>query len=59
MTDNQELVIVTVGMTDPSETEYFSEIRKSMQRTADAKAMLETYDKQVDFVDFNALEKIV
>ena len=106
MTDNQELVIVTVGMTDPSETEYFSEIRKSIkakipanlyneekifhlrgaidysqldfkhrfmmtmfhkmvlktpesQRTADAKAMLETYDKQVDFVDFNALEKIV
>jgi hypothetical protein len=28
------------------------------QRTADAKAMLETYDKQVDFIDFNALEKI-
>lgn len=106
MTDNQELVIVTVGMTDPSETEYFSEIRKSIkakipanlyneekifhlrgaidysqldfkhrfmmtmfhkmvlktpesQRTADAKAMLETYDKQVDFVDFNALEKTI
>ena len=29
------------------------------QRTADTKAMLETYGKQVDFVDFNALEKIV
>ena len=28
------------------------------QRTADAKAMLETYGKQVDFVDFNTLEKI-
>jgi len=26
--------------------------------TADAKAMLETYGKQVDFVDFNALQPI-
>ena len=106
MADNQELVIVTVGMTDPSETEYFSEIRKSIkakipanlyneekifhlrgaidysqldmkhrfmmsmfhkmvlkmpesQRTADAKAMLETYGQKVDFVDFTSLEKIV
>lgn len=106
MAENQELIIVTVGVTDPNETEYFSQIRKSIknqipanlyneekvfhlrgaidynklvfkhrvmmsmfhkmvqkmpesQRTADANAMLETYDKQVDFVDFNALEKIV
>ena len=106
MADGQELIIVTVGVTDPNETAYFSEIRKSIkakiparlyneekifhlrgaidysqldmkhrfmmlmfhkmvlktpesQRTADAKAMLETYGKQVDFVDFNALEKIV
>ena len=105
MADNQELIIVTVGVTDPNETEYFSEIRKSIkakipanlynekkifhlrgaidyskldmkhrfmmlmfhkmvlkkpesERTADAKAMLETYDKQVDFVDFNALERM-
>ena len=105
MTDNQELVIFTVGMTNPNETEYFSEIRKSIkakipanlyneekifhlrgaidynnlgfkhrfmmsmfhkmvqktpdaQRTADAKAMLETYGQNVDFVDFNALEQI-
>lgn len=105
MTDNQELIIVTVGVTNPNETEYFSEIRKSIkakipaglyneekifhlrgaidysqldmkhrfmmsmfhkmvlktpasQRTADAKAMLETYGHHVDFVDFNALEKI-
>ena len=106
MTDHQELIIITVGVTDPNETEYFSEIRKSIkakipanlyneekifhlrgaidysqldmkhrfmmsmfhkmvlktpesQRTADAKAMLETYGQHVDFVDFNALEKIV
>ena len=105
MTDKQELVIVTVGVTDPNETEYFNQIRKSIknqipanlyneekifhlrgaidygqlglkhrmmmsmfhkmvqkmpepQRTADAKAMLETYGKAVDFVDFDALEKI-
>jgi len=105
MADSQELIIVTVGVTDPNETEYFCEIRKSIkakipaglyneknifhlrgvidysqlgmkhrfmmsmfhkmvlktpesERTADAKAMLETYGKQVDFVDFNALEKI-
>ena len=104
MADHQELIIVTVGVTDPNETEYFGEIRKSIkakipanlyneekifhlrgaidynklnmkhrfmmsmfhktvqkmpesERTADAKAMLETYGKQVDFVDFNALEK--
>jgi menaquinone-dependent protoporphyrinogen IX oxidase len=106
MADNQELIIVTVGVTDPNETEYFREIRKNIkakipanlyneekifhlrgaieysrlglkhrfmmsmfhkmvlkmsesQRTADAKAMLETYGKQVDFVDFSALEQIV
>lgn len=105
MTDKQELVIVTVGVTNPNETKYFSEIRKSIkakipanlyneekifhlrgaidynnlgfkhrfmmsmfhkmvqktpdaQRTADAKAMLETYGQNVDFVDFNALEQI-
>ena len=29
------------------------------QRTADAKAMLETYGQKVDFVDFTSLEKIV
>lgn len=106
MTDKQELIIVTVGVTDPNETEYFNEIRKSIkakipanlykeekifhlrgaidysqlnmkhrfmmsmfykmilkmpesQRTADAKAMLETYGQKVDFVDFGALEQIV
>ena len=105
MTDNQELIIVTVGMTNPNEAEYFSQIRESVknqiptnlyneekvfhlrgaidysqldmkhrfmmsmfhkmvqktpesERTADAKAMLETYGKAVDFVDFNALEQI-
>ena len=106
MVDNQELIIVTVGVTDPNETEYFNEIRKSIkakipanlyneekifhlrgaidysqlglkhrfmmsvfhkmvlkmpesQRTADAKAMLETYGQQVDFVDFKTLEQII
>ena len=106
MADHQELIIVTVGVTDPNKTEYFSEIRKSIkakipanlynekkifhlrgaidynklgfkhrfmmsmfhkmvlkmpesQRTADAKAMLETYGQKVDFVDFTSLEKIV
>jgi len=106
MAGNQELIIVTVGMTNPSEIEYFSGIRKSIksqipskfyneekifhfrggidysrlrlkhrfmmsmfhkmvlktpesQRTADAKAMLETYGQKVDFVDFTSLEKIV
>jgi len=28
------------------------------QRTADAKAMLETYGQKADFVDFSALEQI-
>ena len=105
MADGQELIIVTVGVTDPNETEYFGEIRKSIkakiptslyneenifhlrgaidysrlnikhrlmmsmfhkmvlkmpesQRTADAKAMLETYGRKVDFVDFKTLEQI-
>ena len=105
MAENQELIIVTVGVTNPNEAEYFSEIRKNIkakipanlynekkifhlrgaidysqlnmkhrfmmsmfhkmvlktpesQRTADAKAMHETYGQHVDFVDFNALEKI-
>ena len=106
MADGQELIIVTVGVTDPNETAYFSEIRKSIkakipaslyneekifhlrgaidysqldmkhrlmmsmfhkmvqkmpeeQRTADAKAMLETYGQKADFVDFSALEHII
>ena len=106
MTDNQELIIVTVGMTNPNEAEYFSQIRESVknqiptnlyneekvfhlrgaidynklgfkhrmmmsvfhkmvqktpepQRTADAKAMLETYGQEVDFVDLGALEQII
>ena len=105
MTDKQELIVVTVGVTDPNETEYFNQIRKSIknqipanlyneekvfqlrgaidynklgfkhrfmmsmfhkmvqkmpesQRTADAKAMLETYGKKVDFVDFGTLKQI-
>ena len=105
MTENQELIIVTVGVTDPNESEYFSQIRKSIknqispnlyneekvfhlrgaidysqldmkhrfmmsmfhkmvqktpesERTADAKAMLETYGQKVDFVDFTSLEQM-
>lgn len=105
MNPRQELVIATVGVTDPQESAYFESIRKSIkgqlpeglydeekvfhlrgaidyshlsfghnlmmkmfhsmmlkkpesERTADAKAMLETYGQQVDFVDFNALQPI-
>ena len=105
MNPRQELVIATVGVTDPQESAYFESIRQAIkaqlpdglyneemvfhlrgaidyghlsfghnlmmkmfhsmmlkkpeaERTADAKAMLETYGKQVDFVDFNALQPI-
>ena len=106
MTSQQELVLATVGMTDPHETTYFEGIRKALkdqlpatfydenkifhlrgaidysqlgfkhrimmkmfhsmmlkkpesELTADAKAMLETYGKQVDFVDYNELKPII
>ena len=106
MNPRQELVIATVGVTDPQESAYFESIRKSIKGqlpeglyneekvfhlrgaidyshlsfghslmmkmfhsmmlkkpeaefTADAKAMLETYGQQVDFVDFNALQVMV
>ncbi|MCR5659575.1 MAG: flavodoxin domain-containing protein [Bacteroidales bacterium] len=102
----QDLVIATVGVTDPNEQSYYEGIRKAIKTqlpasfydeknifhlrgaidfgqlgfkhrvmmnmfhsmmlkkpkselTADAKAMLETYGKQVDFVDFDALQAIV
>ena len=105
MNPRQELVIATVGVTDPQESAYFESIRQAIkaqlpdglyneemvfhlrgaidyghlsfghnlmmkmfhsmmlkkpesERTADAKAMLETYGQQVDFVDFNALQPI-
>ena len=106
MTSQQELVLATVGMTDPNETTYFEGIRKALkdqfpapfydenkifhlrgaidysqlgfkhhimmkmfnsmmlkkpesELTADAKAMLETYGKQVDFVDYDGLKPII
>lgn len=106
MTSQQELVLATVGMTDPNETTYFEGIRKALKAqipalfydehkifhlrgaidysrlgfkhrimmklfhsmmlkkpeselTADAKAMLETYGKQVDFVDYDSLKPII
>ena len=106
MTSQQELVLVTVGLTDPNETSYYESIRKAIQAqlpspfydehkifhlrgaidysqlgfkhrlmmkmfhsmmlkkpeselTADAKTMLETYGKQVDFVDYDRLKPIV
>ena len=106
MTSQQELVLATVGMTDPNETTYFEGIRKTLKAqlpapiyddnkiyhlrgaidysqlgfkhrimmkmfhsmllkkpeselTADAKAVLETYGKQVDYVDFDGLKPIV
>ena len=105
MAPEQELVVATVGMTDPKETTYFESIRKALkvqlsphfydeknifhlrgamdysqldfkhrimmkmfhsmmlkkpesELTADARVMLETYGKKVDFVDFNALQAI-
>ena len=106
MTSQQELVLVTLGLTDPNETSYYESIRKAIQAqlpspfydehkifhlrgaidysqlgfkhrlmmkmfhsmmlkkpelelTADAKTMLETYGKQVDFVDYDRLKPIV
>ena len=106
MTSQQELVLATVGMTDPNETAYFEGIRKALKAqlpasfydenkifhlrgaidysqlgfkhrimmkmfhsmllkkpeselTADAKTVLETYGKQVDFVDYDGLKPIV
>ena len=106
MTSRQELILATVGMTDPNETTYFEGIRKALKAqfpaslydekkifhlrgaidysqlgfkhrimmkmfhsmmlkkpeselTADAKAMLETYGKQVDFVDYDGLKPII
>ena len=106
MTSQQELILATVGMTDPNETTYFEGIRKALKAqlpaslyveknicqlrgaidysqlgfkhrimmkmfhsmmlkkpeselTADAKTMLETYGKQVDFVDYDRLKPIV
>jgi menaquinone-dependent protoporphyrinogen IX oxidase len=106
MTFRQELILATVGMTDPNETTYFEGIRKALKAqlpaslydekkifhlrgaidysqlgfkhrimmkmfhsmmlkkpeselTADAKAMLETYGKQVDFVDYDGLKPII
>ena len=106
MAPGQELVIATVGVTDPNEQSYYEGIRKAIKAqlpagfydeknifhlrgaidyaqlgfkhrimmkmfhsmmlkkpeselTADAKAMLETYGKKVDFVDFDTLQAIV
>ena len=106
MSSQQELVLATVGMTDPNEATYFEGIRKALKAqlpasfydenkifhlrgaidysqlgfkhrimmkmfhsmmlkkpeselTADAKAMLETYGKQVDFVDYDGLKPII
>ena len=105
MAPGQELVIATVGVTDPNEQSYYEGIRKAIKAqlptglydeksifhlrgaidyaqlgfkhrimmkmfhsmmlkksesepTADARAMLETYDKKVDFVDFGTLNPI-
>lgn len=106
ITPNQELIIVTVGLADPNDSDNVKSIRNSIKSqippefydesrifhlrgaidysqlglkhkvmmsllhskvskmpeselNAEAKAMLETYGQQVDFVDFNALEKII
>ena len=105
MNPRQELVIATVGVTDPQESAYFESIRKSIkgqlpeglydeekvfhlrgaidytklnlkyrlmmsllvkkvaklpeeQQNAETRAMLETYGKQVDFVDFTTQQPL-
>jgi menaquinone-dependent protoporphyrinogen IX oxidase len=102
----KHIVIVTVGLADPTDTKNIENIRNSMQRqlspsvfkhahiyhlrggidysrlslkhktmmwmvymksrkipeeerTAEIRAMIETYNKQVNFVDFNSLESIL
>lgn len=104
--DGQKLILITVGLADPSEPENQHNIRASLQRllpaelldrakifhlrggidyqklsfghrtmmkllyqslrrtpfekqTAENRAFLETYGKQVDFTDFRALEPII
>lgn len=106
MTSQQELILATVGMTDPNEATYFEGIRKALKAqlpaslydenkifhlrgaidysmlgfkhrimmkmfhsmllkkpeselTADAKTVLETYGKKVDFVDYDGLKPII
>lgn len=102
----KHIVIVTVGLADPTDTKNIENIRNSMQRqlspsvfkhahiyhlrggidysrlslkhktmmwmvymksrkipeeerTAEIRAMIDTYNKQVNFVDFNSLESIL
>lgn len=106
MSPQQELIVSTVGLADPTDASNVAHIRQSIkgqipahfydesrlfhlrgaidyshlsfghnlmmkmfhsmmlkkpeaELTADAKAMLETYGKQVDFVDFSSLQPIV
>ena len=41
--------------------EMFGSVNNSVfeKKTAEVKAMIETYNKQVDFVDFNSLDSII
>lgn len=102
----KNIIIVTVGLADPTDTKNIENIRNNMQRqlshsvfkhahihhlrggidysrlslkhktmmwmvymksrkipkeerTAEIRAMIETYNKQVNFVDFNSLESII
>ena len=102
----KHIIIVTVGLADPTDTKNIENIRNNMQRqlshsvfkhahihhlrggidysrlslkhktmmwmvymktrripveerTAEVRAMIETYNKQVNFVDFNSLEPII
>lgn len=66
-------VIATVGLADPMDEENIANIRRTMmgllyhkavslpeeKKTADTRAMIETYNKQVDFVDFDRLNEIM
>lgn len=104
--ENKKIIIATVGLADPSDTENTNNIRNGMKRqlsnkiyesayichlrggidysklnyahktmmsllckkakklpeekkTAEVKAMIDTYNRKVDFVDFSYLEKII
>ena len=57
MTDKQELIIVTVGVTDPNETEYFNQIKKSIKNQIPASL----YNEEKIFhlrgaIDYNKLD---
>lgn len=68
--NGQKIILVTVGLADPNESENQDNIRTSLlyqslhrtppeKQTAENRALIETYGKQVDFTDLSALEPII